>query len=339
MLISVIVPTFNAAATLRRTLDSIYSQTYRDFEVLVVDDGSTDTSRELALTYAAKWPPIQVLSQRNSGPMAARNLGIAASSGDVIAPLDSDDIWHPTYLEKMTAELERLGARTGLVYALHRKIDAEDNICHNFPLYGCEGTTLNRHAYVNFIGAGGSATLMRRAAVLEAGCYDPRTRDWGGAEDYLLQLRIAARYDIGVVAEYLVGYREREGSYSDNPLAAMRARMEVVRAICTEQQRLPNCIQRWSNASARLVAAAQLAMRNDCTRAMRLVLQAIVDDPLGSGADLRQRLKNAIARTVKGKTVEPFVGWSFWDVSPLDGIHSRIDPLIARRLDSLMAYE
>jgi cellulose synthase/poly-beta-1,6-N-acetylglucosamine synthase-like glycosyltransferase len=96
MRVSVIIPVFNKAAYITRALDSIANQTFEDFEVIVVDDGSTDDSRARACAHADS--RIQVVGQANAGPGAARNRGIAEASGELLGFLDADDAWLPEYL-------------------------------------------------------------------------------------------------------------------------------------------------------------------------------------------------------------------------------------------------
>ena len=99
-LVSVIIPTYNRAACLREAIESVLSQTYKQFELIVVDDGSTDATGELLLQYGAK---LSVLHTGHGGPSAARNCGIAAARGDYIAFLDSDDVWLPDKLRAADA--------------------------------------------------------------------------------------------------------------------------------------------------------------------------------------------------------------------------------------------
>ena len=96
MRVSVVIPLFNKAAHITRALDSISTQTFRDFEVIVVDDGSTDDSKAQASAHPDS--RVRVLSQPNAGPGAARNRGIAEARGDLLAFLDADDEWRPEYL-------------------------------------------------------------------------------------------------------------------------------------------------------------------------------------------------------------------------------------------------
>src|SRR6476620_2025348 len=98
--VSVITPAFNAGRYLEHTLESAIRQTFTDFEVLVVNDGSTDQTRQIADRYAAKDPRVRVIHQNNGGIAAARNAALAVARGRYCALLDSDDLWFPSYLEE-----------------------------------------------------------------------------------------------------------------------------------------------------------------------------------------------------------------------------------------------
>ncbi|WP_141588216.1 glycosyltransferase family A protein [Myxococcus sp. AB056] len=115
---SVIIPTYNRARLLEAALASVFAQEERDFEVLVVDDGSTDDTLE---TLARHGERVRVLSQRNAGPGAARNLGIQAARGTYVAFLDSDDVWFPwtlaTYRQVLEAEGTSLVLGTAALFS------------------------------------------------------------------------------------------------------------------------------------------------------------------------------------------------------------------------------
>ena len=102
--VSVIIPVFNAARTIEQALASVRAQSFTDFEIVAADDGSTDGSLEILGRYGGA---VRVLQQTNRGPSAARNLGIANSSGEYLGFLDADDWWKPDFLAKMIAALER----------------------------------------------------------------------------------------------------------------------------------------------------------------------------------------------------------------------------------------
>ena len=103
MKFSVIIPLYNKAPYVRKALETVCAQTYRDYEIIVINDGSTDNSAIIAEEYlnGVEGISYQILSQQNAGVSAARNNGVAQASGDYIAFLDADDWWEPTYLEQM----------------------------------------------------------------------------------------------------------------------------------------------------------------------------------------------------------------------------------------------
>ena len=100
--VSVIIPVFNAVRTIAQALESVSGQAFSDFEIVAVDDGSTDGSIE----FVRRHREVKLLEQKNRGPSAARNLGIANSTGDYVAFLDADDWWKPPFLARMVAALD-----------------------------------------------------------------------------------------------------------------------------------------------------------------------------------------------------------------------------------------
>ena len=107
-LISCIIPAYNGERYLREAIDGILSQTYRPLEIIVVDDGSTDGTADIIASYGGQ---VRYIWQPNGGLAAARNLGLGAATGEFVAFLDQDDLWH---LEKLTRQMERFQARPEL---------------------------------------------------------------------------------------------------------------------------------------------------------------------------------------------------------------------------------
>lgn len=120
--VSIIVPAYNAATILPETINSVLAQTYEDWEMLIIDDCSTDNTYQVALSFAEKDDRILVLqNEKNSGVAFTRNTGIAAAKGKFIAFLDSDDLWLPDKLEKQVAFMEKNGH--ALTYTAYQKFD------------------------------------------------------------------------------------------------------------------------------------------------------------------------------------------------------------------------
>lgn len=158
-LISIIVPVYNVESYLARCLDSLLKQTYSHFEVLLINDGSTDGSLRIAMDYASKDSRIKLFHQKNSGPSAARNYGLDLAQGDYITFIDSDDFVETTYLENMHTALVSTGSDISSVnftsyneerqsymfyqtasnyfekvYSVQEWLDQEGNMKHNFHL-------------------------------------------------------------------------------------------------------------------------------------------------------------------------------------------------------------
>ncbi|WOI54045.1 glycosyltransferase family 2 protein [Parvularcula sp. LCG005] len=224
-LISVVIPAYNAEKTLEETLDSVCLQTYKNLEVIIVNDGSRDETQRVAERYAALDSRITVLSQPNGGVARARNYGIAASHGTLIAPVDADDLWAATKIEQQVQVMSDRGPRCGLAFTDYLVID-ENSICLSGRGRGSPTTavTLQEFAFGNIVGNGSSA-LMRRAAMVEAGGYSFELRDQSaqGCEDYLLYFRIAEHYDLYVIPEPLLGYRELPQTMSGDVLQMIRS--------------------------------------------------------------------------------------------------------------------
>ena len=239
-LVSVVVPAFNAAHTIQATLHSISQQTYPALEVIVVDDGSTDGTAAIARRHSVSDPRFRVVSQPNNGVASARNTGIEASTGDFIAFIDADDLWHPTKTAKQLAALLAGGPDVALVYSPFRLIDVDGMVLASPHKYGVNGWVLHRHFYTNIVG-NGSALLIRRNVLAEFGGFDPRLRDQGaeGCEDLLLQLRIAAHYRFGEVTEYLVGYRRLPDNMSSNAEQMIRSGVLAVSQALSECDGVP----------------------------------------------------------------------------------------------------
>ena len=239
-LVSVIIPAFNASGTILEALESVSQQTYRQLDIVVVDDGSTDSTSLLVQHYRLYDTRVRLVRKPNGGVASARNAGIRSSSGAFVAFLDADDLWHSTKIAKQIAALLPGGPETALAYSPFRVIDVHGNVLGSPRRIGASGWVLYRHFHANLVG-NGSSILVRKAVVEEVGGFDPRLREAGaeGCEDLLLQLRIAARYRFVEVPEYLVGYRRRPESMSSNPEQMIRSGALAVRMALSECGDIP----------------------------------------------------------------------------------------------------
>ncbi|MFO3797298.1 MAG: glycosyltransferase family 2 protein, partial [Anaerolineales bacterium] len=214
--VTVVIPAYNAEMYLGSTIESALSQTYKNFEVLVVDDGSTDRTKQIGLTFAAKDARLRIVSGPNGGVARARNVGTELADGKYVAYLDADDLWHETKLAEQVRILEAASDTSwAACYALFLFIDSSGFVVRPGPTRRAEGYILARHLFAKFVG-NGSSLLVRRDAALAVGGFDPSYADAGigGCEDFDFELRLAARYRIAVAPEYLIGYRSYPGNMS-----------------------------------------------------------------------------------------------------------------------------
>lgn len=232
--ISVIVPTYNSAVWIKETLDSILAQTYPIFEILVVDDGSTDHVDKLLQSYSQ---PVRYIRQEHSGVSAARNNGIRLSGGDLIAFIDADDCWHP---RKIEAQIQLINERRCMwVTCETQPFDTLTGQVVNgmtVPLH--EGDVLIPLFLQNFIG---SATPLIHRSVFEDIGYFNEAYEARIGEDWDLWLRIASHYFLGVVYEKLAFQRiHSKSTMSSTSMAEKVAALEGViqRATALDPKRL-----------------------------------------------------------------------------------------------------
>ncbi|GGG65032.1 glycosyl transferase [Salipiger pallidus] len=198
---SIIVPAYNAARTLPETLGSLSAQFYRDYEIVVVDDGSTDDTATLTEAHALRDRRIRLVRQVNRGLAGARNTGIAAATGEVVGFCDADDLWRPEKLAQHVGHLESI-PEIGLSFAGSRLIDGASRDTGHAQRPRLRHISAAHVFKRNPVG-NGSAPVFRRAA-LEALAWRPATetrRDWvfdetfRQSEDIECWLRLALTTD------------------------------------------------------------------------------------------------------------------------------------------------
>ena len=206
--VSVVIPTYNHGRYIAEALDSVLAQTYKDYEVIVVDDGSTDNTREVVEAYGAS---IRYIYQQNQRMSAARNAGIRSANGEYIAFLDSDDIWLPEKLEKQM-EVFSTYPNLALVSCGALIVDMDGNLMRKIEKknYINRNALMNDSILKNIVPGGGTNAVVSKRCFEAVGLFDESIQVT--AEDWDMWLRIIAQYEIRFVEEPLAKIRLREKS-------------------------------------------------------------------------------------------------------------------------------
>lgn len=224
--VDVIVPAFNAARTLPFALESVCAQTFEDWRILLVDDGSTDDTAQVVAPFLDRLgPKILYLKQQNRGLPAARNTAIRASGAEFLALLDADDAWLPCRLEESLKAL-RARPQAGLAYGGVTCIDSDG--LHGKTFVGNRGRCEGRVApsiYMRKIDLPCPTITFRRKCVDEVGLFDETMR---ATEDRDLWLRIALRYEVAFVPKVIAYYRVSPGSMTTDPERMLRAQTQFI---------------------------------------------------------------------------------------------------------------
>jgi glycosyltransferase involved in cell wall biosynthesis len=202
-LVSVIIPTYNRLERLKIAIDSVLKQTYQPYELIIVDDGSTDGTGE---AFSQSSPPIRYIWQEHRGVSRARNTGVKAATGEFIAFLDSDDIWHPNKLsvqvvffhdhpEAMICQSQEIWVRHGIRVNPKKKHQKPSGWIFRECIPDCVVSM--------------SAVMMRKSLFDEVGWFDEKIPM---CEDHDMWLRIALRYPIYLIDDYLL---TKYGGHSD----------------------------------------------------------------------------------------------------------------------------
>jgi Glycosyl transferase family 2 len=273
--VSIVIPAYNAMTYLPDTLASVFQQTFSDFEVLLVDDGSTDSIRTWVRQTVAD-RRVKLLSQSNQGLSAARNTGITYSQSEYIAFLDADDLWHPT---KLAEQVQWLDAHPtiGLSYTLTASIDSVGNPTGRVLGSAIAGNVLPQMLQRNIIDCP-SSVLVRRQCFDRVGLFDRTLRS---VEDWDMWIRIAAVYPFAVICKPLVYYRQHPHNMSKNWRVMEQSFDRVItKAFAVAPPHL-QALKPQSLGSAALVLAwkALQSQDRDCQLAQKFQQQAIDRNP------------------------------------------------------------
>ena len=205
--VSIIIPVYNAEKTILSTIQSVQAQSFTDWELIVIDDGSIDNT--VKIVEEIKESRLQLFCYENAGATVARNRGLAQSQGNFIAFLDADDLWSEDKLALQLAALEK-SPDAGVAYCWTSFIDEQGEVFFLQKPVWHQGNVYRELLLRNFL-ACGSIPLIRRKAIAAVGEFDPHLKS---CQDWEYWLRLAKDWYFVLVPQHLVLYRQSSGSIS-----------------------------------------------------------------------------------------------------------------------------
>ena len=236
--VTVVTPAYNVAKYVGETVDSVLRQTFRDFEYLVVDDGSEDNSVDIVKAHAGDDPRFRLVAREHRGLSAARNAGIREAKGEYIAFLDGDDRWHPRFLERQLRLIQSLPPDVGVVFCRSRLV------LENGTLVFFQWQRVGRYDFDDFLvnsnpARNGSSLLIRKSCFADVGGFDEELHH---LEDLDMWLRIAENSKTPVLwasKYFLVDLRLRPGSMSRDRGDIDAALNDMLESQTAKLRRLP----------------------------------------------------------------------------------------------------
>ncbi len=239
-LVSIILPTFNRGHLLSRSIVSVLKQTYKDWELIIVDDGSTDGTENLVKSFEDG----RINYIRTPGPQgvaAARNLGLSRAKGDLIAFQDSDDEWFHEKLQLQVKRLNELPQEVAMVYSsmVRVKMDGEELINLTPKFEHDEPNTFERALKLEVFGIGIQSSLLKKEAFSKAGSFDCRLKRFVDLEFFI---RLAKVFQFQCIEKPLVRYHETQNSISCNEEAGYEAEKVIFNKYEKEISLNPNLL-------------------------------------------------------------------------------------------------
>jgi len=219
--VNVIIHTFNNEKFIAETVESVLKQTYNDYEIIVVDDGSEDGTRDALLPYMQE---IRYHYKENGGIASAKNAGISLSNAEFIAFLDHDDLWVP---DKLKIQMEHFNSnlQVGLVYAKYTSF-RNDKELRTKPEKGYSGWIFKKLLSKSFIQT--STVMVKRECLNTVGPFD---ESFKLADEYDMFLRVAKRFQCGFVDKKLTRYRVHDRNASRNDLLFDKENLRVFKKV------------------------------------------------------------------------------------------------------------
>ncbi|NEQ49719.1 MAG: glycosyltransferase [Leptolyngbya sp. SIO3F4] len=275
--ITVAIPVYNGARTIRSTLESILQQSFEDFEVVVIDDGSTDDTIKVVQQFDDS--RIRLISYPNKGLAASRNRGIQQSRCELISFIDADDLWTVDKLADQLAILQN-APMTSVAYSWTDCIDQADRFCRRGSHISAEGDVYEKLLMGNFLDSGSNA-LFRKSVFETVGQFDESLK---AAEDWDMFLRIAIDHSFAVVPTVQILYRLSPQSMSANLERQERESLKVLDQAFARKPQLSWLIKRRSLAQMyrylTFKALESCSTRQQAWTAGKYLTQAVYQDPV-----------------------------------------------------------
>lgn len=274
--VSIVVPTYNHAPFLKRAIESVMSQTFSDWELVIINNFSTDNTIEVVESF--KDERIKLINFRNDGIIAAsRNRGIQNSNSEYIAFLDSDDIWYPSKLEKCMNLIHE--KELGLI--CHDEYLVEDGTIHRTLHYGPEENAAYRNLLYRGNCVSTSATIVKKKALLDVNCFS-ESPEFNTSEDYDLWLKLSkSGIKMGFTTEVLGEYTHHSSNNSAGVKRHFDAIMTVTKTHFEESSDITNPIQNRLRMGTILYGAARLASKqNMFSLALKYFARALFLNPI-----------------------------------------------------------
>lgn len=227
-MVSVIMPTFNRSDLISHAINSVLRQVYKNWELIIVDDGSSDNTKDVVRSFSEKDSRIRYFYQNNQGQSVARNSGIEQSRGEFIAFLDSDNEWESNRLLLGVNELVK-NPNVALCYGNAISIDINGNELHRRNMRRCSGLIFPKLLVDNFISM--NSVLVRKSVLNSSRPFNEKNRL---DEDYELWLNMSVNNQFFFVNQYIVRYRIEGERISNNYMRRLDANLHTVQKVLKE---------------------------------------------------------------------------------------------------------
>jgi len=214
--VSIVIPTYNRADYIAETIESVLAQTYPLAEIIVIDDGSTDNTREIVAKFE---PQVKYVWQKNAERGAARNHGLRSATGEYIAFLDSDDVWLPNKIEQ-EINIFNSNQQAGLVYSDVQIIDVHGNFLHNIKRKGFSGKVTAHLLRDNFVSIG--SHLIKTQVALASGGFREE-RQLSGSEDWEFWVRLSTQVEFAHLPQITAKIRTHPNNTMTNAAGMERS--------------------------------------------------------------------------------------------------------------------